>query len=131
MAFRCLLLAAALIGAPLGAKPVPRAAIAAKANPAALEQACDRLAVALTPGSSVPLQVDTAVSAMLQAMVQQDASFAAMNQKYTGLTDAIPARVRPLMIGNSKATLPLYRADLSQLYCGAYQSFSPRLPGAS
>ena len=117
MRLRYLLLAAALVGAPLVAKPVPRAAVAATANPAALKQACDRLAAALAPGSSVPRQIDTVVAAMLQAMVQQDASFAAMNQKYPGLTDAIAVRVRPLMIDGSNTTLPLYRADLSQLYC--------------
>ena len=84
MKFSNLLLAATLVGAPLGATPVPRAAVAAKANPAALKQACDRLVAALTPGSSVPLQADTVISAMLQAMLQQDASFAAMNQSTRG-----------------------------------------------
>lgn len=119
MKFRYLLLAAALVGAPLGAAPAPRAAAPAKASPAALKHACDRLAAALVTGNSVPLQVDAMITAMLQAMVQQDPSFAAMNQKYPGLTDAIAVQVRPLMIDSSRAALPLFRADLSQLYCAA------------
>ena len=112
-----MLLAAAVVGAPLAAKPAPRAVVAAKANPATLKQACDRLALALTPESAVPHQVDTVVSSMLNAMVAQDASFAAMNAKYPGLIDAIGVRVRPVMIEGSMATLPQYRTELSQLYC--------------
>lgn len=117
MKYRYLLLAAAMIGAPLAAKPAPRGVVAAKADPATLNQACDRLALALTPESAVPRQVDNIVSSMLTAMLTQDASFAAMNNKYPGLTDAIGVRVRPLMIDGSKATLPLYRSELAQLYC--------------
>ena len=117
MKFGYLLLAAAVVGAPVGAKPAPRTVVTAKADPAALKLACDRLAALLTPDSAVPHQVDNIIASMLQAMLQQDASFAAMNQKYPGMSDAIGVRVRPLIIDGSKTALPLYRTELSQLYC--------------
>ena len=117
MKVRYVWLALALAGAPLGAKPVPRAAVPAQANLVALKHACDRLAGAMTPDSVVPQQIDSIIASMLQAMLQQDPSFAALNQKYPGLTDAIAVRARPLMIDGSKTVLPLYRAELSQLYC--------------
>ena len=117
MKFRYLLLAAAAVSAPLLAKPVPRAAVPVQSNPAAPKQACDRLAAALTPDSAVPRQTDSIIASMLLAMVKQDNGFAALNQKFPGLTDAIGVRLRPLLIEGSLATLPLYRAELSQLYC--------------
>lgn len=130
MKFRYLMLAAAAASAPLQAKTAPRAAAPVQTNPAARQQLCDRLAAALTPDNAIPKQADSIVAALLQAMLKQDAGFAAMNQKYPGMTDAIGVRVRPLLIEGSQATLPLYRTELSQLYCDTLTTAEARAAAA-
>jgi hypothetical protein len=117
MKLHYVLMAAMLAGSPAVAKPVKRApAAAAKADPAALKAVCDQLAALLTPDSATPNQVDGIISSMMQTMLAQDAGFAALNTKFPGMTDAITDRVRPLMFESSRITMPLYRAELAQLY---------------
>ncbi|MFM5917713.1 MAG: hypothetical protein ACKOOL_09290 [Novosphingobium sp.] len=117
MKLHYVLMAALLAGSPAVAKPAARKApVAVKSDPAVLKAACDKLAALVTPDSAVPQQADKLIGAMLQTMLDKDAGFKALNNRYPGMTDAIAQRVQPLMLESSRATLPLYRADLSSLY---------------
>jgi hypothetical protein len=96
-------MAALLAGSPAVAKPVKRAPVtAAKADPAALRAASDKLAELVTPEAAIPQQADKLISSMLQTLLEQDAGFNALNNKYPGMTDAIVQRVRPIMLESSR-----------------------------
>lgn len=121
MKLHYVLMAALLAGSPAAAKPVTRAAPAAvKSDPVALKAACDKLAALVTPNRMIPQQTDKIITTMMQALLEKDAGFAALNDKYPGMTDAIGQRVRPIMLESSMLTLPQYRADLSNLYAANF-----------
>ena len=121
MKLHYVVMATLLGGSPAVAKPVKQAApVAVKSDPVALKAACDKLAALVTPDRMIPQQTDKIITTMLQALLEKDAGFAALNARYPGMTDAIGQRVRPIMLESSMSTLPLYRADLSNLYAANF-----------
>lgn len=113
--------------AQLEAKPQPsRSAAAAAVDPAQRKAECDRLANTLAPDTNIENQTDNLIAALLNSMERSDPGFARMETEFPGLKDAISDRIRPVMIDNSKQTMPLYRADLSQFYCANLTSLEVR-----
>lgn len=79
---------------------------------------CDRLAVALSPEANVPNQIDRLLGAMLDSLSADKDGFSMLEERYPGMRDAVAQRVRPVLLSNSLAVLPLYRADVANFYCG-------------
>ena len=108
--------AALLAAIPSQAKVPKRAVIAAATDPAAHWLAADRFAAVLTPEAVLPQQADRLIVSMFDAFDRKDAGFNTMEQQYPGMKEAISVRIRPIVINYARQTLPLYRADLSQLF---------------
>ena len=87
-----------------------------KVHPAQHKVACDELVAELTPDSDVAGQTDRLIDTMMTEMLRSDPAFAEMESDYPGLSQAMKTALRPIMLRVAFATLPLYRADLSQMY---------------
>lgn len=96
------------------AKPAVR--VIAASSPQGRQQ-CDRLAAALSPESAVPSQTEKLIGALLASLQRDEAGFGTLEAKFPGVSKAVAERVRPLMVRTSLAVLPMYRADISKLYC--------------
>ncbi|MFM5894287.1 MAG: hypothetical protein ACKOQM_07635 [Novosphingobium sp.] len=119
MKLNYVLMTALLAGSPAMAKPVKRAApVAVKVDPDARKAAADRLAEVLTPQNAMPAQVDKILASLLENMKRNDPSFERMEQTYPGMLQAVGDAMRPVLLKSSMSTVPLYRADLSQLFQG-------------
>lgn len=117
MKLHYVVMAALLAGSPALAKPVKRAApVAVKADPAVRKAAADRLAEVLTPESALPGQVDKILALLLENMERNDPGFAKMEQAYPGMIQAVSDAMRPVLLKSSASAIPLYRADLSQMF---------------
>lgn len=116
MRFGLALTALALASTPGLAQTQAPAPAAARVHPAAHKAACDELVAELTPDSDVEQQTDKMIATMLAEMARNDPGFAEMEQEYPGLSNAMVAALRPIMLRVAYETLPLYRAELSQMY---------------
>jgi hypothetical protein len=96
------------------AKPAVR--VVAASSPQGRQQ-CDRIAAALSPDSAVPGQTEKLLAALLTSLQKDEAGFGRLEADFPGIANAVADRVRPLMVRNSLAVLPMYRADISRLYC--------------
>lgn len=94
---------------------VPAAFQAPMVSPA-LRAASDRLAAIVNPDSIVENQVDRLAETLLGAMFASGTDLAKMEVTYPGLRDALGASIKPVMAKYSLRAMPLYRAELSQLY---------------
>jgi hypothetical protein len=88
----------------------------ARVHPAAHKAACDEMVAELTPETDITQQTDRLISTMLSEMTRSDPGFAEMERDYPGLSVAMGAALRPIMLRVGFETLPLYRAELSQMY---------------
>ncbi|WP_374531349.1 hypothetical protein [Novosphingobium sp.] len=105
-----------LLGTPALAAPPPAPVATVAKDQAAHKAACDELAAAVVTGDDIEFQVDTMISALLQAMQKGNPDLAQLEAAFPGLIDAIGAALKPVMVRHMQSILPSYRADLSALY---------------
>ena len=116
MKVRGALLAVALIGAPLHMQAARAAPGTALQDPVLKKSLCDQIVLLIAPDKDVSAQVDKYLDASLKAMVRDDPAIAALERNYPGMIEAMRAAWRPVFFKAAAATLPLYRAELSQFY---------------
>lgn len=116
MKLRCAFALLAAVAFPVMAQSAPAAVPASAAD--AHKAAADELALVLTPDSSIEPQVDLVIRTMITQLRRSEPDLAELDQEFPGLLDAVGTRVRPIMVRAGRKTLPLYRADLSNLYEG-------------
>lgn len=109
-------LLAGLAGGTL-ASPVQAAPAAAGIDPAGNKALCDQLALALTPDSIIPIQIDSILGEMGKQILASDTTMAEMEAAYPGLVDAVTSAMRPIMLRSVMRMMPAYRADVSAFYC--------------
>jgi hypothetical protein len=114
---RTVMLAAALLA---GAAIWPSEPVAAQTAPQQLaaekKAVCDGIAALVAPDDFVAQQSDKVVDATIVAMRRGDPTFDQLEAQYPGLLQALKTAWKPMVRKNSVEVLPLYRAELSQLY---------------
>lgn len=117
MKIRSVLLAVTLLA---GAAQVPSAPLIAQVAPQQLaaekKAVCDGIAALVAPDDQVAEQSDKVIEATIVAMRRGDPTFDQMEAQYPGLLQALRTAWKPLFLKSSAQILPLYRAELSQLY---------------
>lgn len=117
MKIRTVILAAAMLA---GAALAPSEPVAAQAaiQPLAAEKklVCDRIAILVAPDAQVDQQGDKLIEATIAAIRRSDPTFDQMEAEFPGLFQALKTAWKPVFLKSSAEVLPLYRAELSQLY---------------
>lgn len=81
------------------------------------QAACDGLAALVIDDARTPAQVDTLLSTFAAAIKPGDDSLGDLDAEYPGLTNKVIANLRPIFLRSVQSAKPLYRRDLSALYC--------------
>lgn len=81
------------------------------------QAACDGLAAIVIDDARTPAQVDTLMATFAAAMKPGDDSLGDLDAEYPGLTNKVIANLRPIFLRSVQSAKPLYRRDLSALYC--------------
>ncbi len=112
-----LALAAVAVHAPFAAQtaaaaPAPQVTVSTE-----MSAVCDRIAALVVPTEQIESRLNQTLPTLVRQLIESDRELTIMEREFPGLSDAVVAAWRPIMVRAENEMIPQYRAEMADMYC--------------